>query len=200
MKHTFLFVLTIFVCVLLSGCGQSIDEDETGEESIIPEENQKDDEGKEEEMNEEKLFDFKFINRAPKTTEDKPMDDVIKIFFHETSFDDPYEAVAIDLENKEVYAEPSLSIRGVKGDLIVDSGRTDDVYDILEKYHVSTWETEYIVGDPDDYEDGYSWRLMLQFKDGTVKTYKGNEEDEKPDNFDEFSRDLHGFSERELER
>src|SRR5699024_11368989 len=101
---------------------------------------------------------------------------------------------------KEVYAEPSLSIHGVKGDSIVDSGRTDDVYDLLEKYHVSTWETEYIVGDPDDYEDGYSWRLMLQFKDGTVKTYKGNEEDEKPDNFDQFSRELHAFSERELER
>lgn len=200
MKHTFLFVLTIFLCVLLLGCSQSIDEDEIGEKSIKPEENQKDDEGKEEEMNEEKLFDFKFINRAPKTTEAKPIDDVIKVFFHETSFDDPYEAVAIDLENREVYAEPSLSIRGVTGESIVDSERTEDVYDILEKYHVSTWETEYIVGDPNAYEDGYSWRLMLQFKDGTVITYTGNDEEEKPNNFDEFSRELHAFSERELKR
>lgn len=51
MKHTFLFGLIIFLCVHLLGCGQFIDEDETGEESIKLKGNQKDDE--------EKLFDYK---------------------------------------------------------------------------------------------------------------------------------------------
>lgn len=183
MKKTFHYVLAIFTCLLFVGCVQTSNEDD-GERAT---------------MNADEVFDFKFINRAPKTTEEKPISDVIKIFFHETSFDEPYEAVAIDLENGEVYGNPSLSIRGVTGDVVVDSDHVDDVYDILKKYDVSTWETEYIVGDPDEYEDGYSWRLMMQFKDGTVKTYKGNDEEIKPDNFDEFSRKLHEFSGSELD-
>lgn len=199
MKQAFHYLLTISVCFLLFGCGQALNEDKVNDESDELGEVEKDDEGGETEMNEDEVFDFKFINRAPETTEDKPIDDVIKIFFHETSNDDPYEAVAIDLEKGEVYGKPSLSIRGVTGDVVVDSEHVDDVYDILETYDVSTWEIEYIVGDPDAYEDGYSWRLMMQFKDGTVKTYKGNDEETKPDNFDEFKRELHEFSQSELE-
>lgn len=183
MKRSFHYLLTFFVCLLLFGCGQALNRDE----------------GLETELKEDKSFDFKFLNSAPETTGDNPIDDVIKIYFHETSYDEPYEAVAIDIENREVYAKPSLSIRGVTGDFIVHSEHADEVYDILEKYTVSKWETEYIVGDPDAYEDGYSWKLMMQLKDGTVKIYKGNDEETKPDKFDEFSRELHEFYESELD-
>ncbi len=183
MKQAFHYLLPLFVCLFLFGCGKALNEDEMNDEL--------------DELGE--VFDFKFLNRAPETAEDKPINDVIKIFFHETSIDEPYEAVAIDLEKGEVYGKPSLSIRGVTGDSIVHSEHVDEVYDLLEKYDVSTWETEYIVGDPDAYEDGYSWRLMMQFKDGTVKTYKGNDEESKPDNFDEFSRELHEFSRSQLD-
>jgi len=200
MKRSFHYLLTFIVCLLLFGCGQDFNKDEANDESDgLLGEVQKDDEGREAELKEEKLFDFKFLNSAPETTGDNPIDDVIKIYFHETSYDDPYEAVAIDIESKEVYAKPSLSIRGVTGDFIVHSEHADEVYDILEKYKVSKWDTEYIVGDPDAYEDGYSWKLMMQFKDGTVKIYKGNNEVTKPDKFGEFTRELHEFAESELD-
>src|SRR5690625_2368389 len=118
MKRSFHYLLTFFVCLLLFGCGQALNEDEEWEA----------------EFKEEKLFDFKFLNSAPETTGDNPIDDVIKIYFHETSNDEPYEAVAIDIESKKVYAKHSLIISGVTGEFIVHSEHSYEVYEILDKF------------------------------------------------------------------
>ena len=145
-------------------------------------------------------YDFKHIHKAPEATEKQAMDKVIKVFFDEsTTFDKPYEAVAIDIENNEVFANPIIGRRGLRAkDGIVEVNEVEKVLDILKKYNVETWNREYSSGF-DTYEDGYSWQLLLQYDDGTVEKHEGNEEDEVPKDFNKLAEEIRDFADKKIE-
>ena len=150
----------------------------------------------------EAIFDFENFGRAPEATEKHPINEVIKIFFDEWTFDDLYEPIAIDIKNNEVYVNPSINIRGFRADDSFQINDPEKVFEILEKYEVQSWKRDYTFEDPETYQDGYSWSLWLQFEDGTVEKHSGEGTDvEKltPDNFQEFAKELRSFVEEKLE-
>ncbi len=173
--------LILGVCLLLVGCEQASDPE--GEGNV---------------MN----TDIKHINNAPKATEMHPIDKVVNVFFSEWTMDVPPITVAVDIENNEVYKEPSMGRRGLRAQGgIVSIRNAEEVVAILEKYDVQDWKTDYTFEDPTSYEDGYSWKLWLQFADGTVEKHAGEGTDKgklTPDHFDEFVGELQGFVEGEL--
>lgn len=150
----------------------------------------------------EAIFEFENIVRAPEATKKHAINDVIKIYFSEWTFDDPYEPIAIDIKNNEIYVNPSINIREFRADDSFQISDANKILEILEKYDVQSWEKDYTFEDPDTYQDGYSWSLWLQFEDGTVEKHSGEGTDvEKltPKNFREFARELTKFVEVELE-
>lgn len=146
------------------------------------------------------IFDFKHIDKVPETNEKQPIDNVIKVFFDESTFEKPYEAVAIDIENNEVYANPIIGQRGLRAqDGIVEINNAENVLDILEQYEVQMWDKEYSPEQTDANEDGYSWQLLLQYVDGTVEKHEGTEEDEVPPEFNDVAEKLRDFADDRLE-
>ena len=141
------------------------------------------------------IYDFYFINRAPAATEKHPLDELIKIYFSTKS-------VAIDVENKELLENPRFATNGVT--IFEDPLPFDDkegLIEILEKYRVQEWKEDYTTEDPDSYQDGYGWMMLLQFEDGTIERYKGSgpyKEDVVPKNFDEFASEMEAFKKEKI--
>lgn len=188
MKKLLFFLFIITIGLFLYGCQQNMHTDE---------ENKDTGEGKK--MDQKNIYDFKHIDKAPEATEKQAMDKVIKVFFDESTFDKPYEAVAIDIENNEVYANPIIGRRGLRAqDGIVKVNETAKVLDILDNHEVQTWDKKYS-SDANAYEDGYSWQLLLQYEDGTVEKYEGNEEDEVPTDFNKLAKELRDFADEKIE-
>src|SRR5699024_10054069 len=92
------------------------------------------------------------------------------------------------------YINPSLSWHGVSSyDESMELNNAEEGLYILRSYDVHSRKKEYTFEDSDTYEDGYIWRLWLQYEDGTVEKHKGKGTDRDkitPDNFDDFVKDL----------
>jgi len=170
--------LVFFTCLALFACNQGHDED------ILDDEQVKYD-----------IYDFYFINRAPVETEKHPLDELIKIYYST-------KAVAIDVGNNELLEKPRFATNGVA--IFEDPLPFDDkegLIEILEKYQVQEWKEDYTTEDPDSYQDGYGWMMLLQFEDGTIERYKGSgsyKEDVVPENFDDFANDMETFKEEKI--
>ncbi|WP_051359400.1 hypothetical protein [Paucisalibacillus globulus] len=183
------YIRIILVSFLfLYGCSESdiIEKDNQG----TNEENEK---GNNIEMNGIDIYDFYYLNKAPAAEQKHSLDDVIKVFFSEWSMTGG-NTMAIDIENGEIYKEPRWTKLGV--DSLEKPVKVEDVnqvIEVLQKYEVQDWKTDYTFEDPSTYEDGYSWRLWLQFKDGTVEKHSGEgTEKEKltPEEFEYFVDEL----------
>ncbi|MBO1001793.1 hypothetical protein [Pseudogracilibacillus auburnensis] len=204
MKKLISYFSIFTFCLYLLGCQTSSNQnkDETINQEDIKEEEQISDESEGNNVTQKDIFEFKHIDKAPEATEDHSIDEVIKVFFDEWSIDVPYEAVAIDIQNNEIYVDPIISGRGLRAQGgIVEVSEVNQVRGILGKYKVQEWKTDYTFEDPDTYVDGYSWKLWLQFDDGTVEKHSGEgTEVEKltPENFREFAKELRGFVEEKL--
>lgn len=206
MKKQLSYLSIFIICLLLLGCQSSAnqDKDETTSQKDINEKelNSNDSEGNH--VTQKDIFDFRHIDKAPEATEKHSIKEVIKVFFDEWSIDVPYEAVAIDVQNNEIYINPIISGRGLRAQGgIVEINGADQVHEILGKYDVQEWKTDYTFEDPGTYEDGYSWKLWLQFEDGTVEKHSGEGTDvEKltPDNFREFAKELRSFVEEKRKK
>lgn len=187
MRNLLIYSFVFITCLFLVAC-QSIDDDK-GETANL--------EGEEDAMNQVDIFDFKHIQDAPEATEKHAIDKVVKVFFDESSIDKPYKAVAIDVENNEIYLNPIISRRGLRAqDGVTTVETSKEVHAILKKYEVQDWKSDYTFEDAESYEDGYSWRLWLQFEDGTVEKYSGKGADKErltPENFDDFAQELYQF-------
>jgi hypothetical protein len=144
------------------------------------------------------IYDFYFINKAPQASKKHPLDELIKIYFS----DGQNKAIAIDIGNNEVYIDPRWSGMGVDTlEETVELNQEDVLLDILEKHRVQEWKYDYTTEDPDSYQDGYGWLLVLQFADGTVEKHRGAGTDfDKitPESFDGFTQELQGFMKKEL--
>ncbi|UTR15529.1 hypothetical protein MM221_02770 [Salipaludibacillus sp. LMS25] len=184
------YFLLIVSCLVIPGC------EETNEPKIF----EKFDEGK---LSQVDIFDFENLGKAPEATEKQPINKVIKVFFDEWSFDAPYEPIAINIKSNEIYVNPSLSLHSFSSyEETIHISEAETVLDILEKYNVQEWERNYTFEDPDTYEDGYSWSLLLQFEDGTVEKHSGtgtDSDDITPDNFDDFAKELNDFVNERLD-
>ena len=148
----------------------------------------------------EAIFTFAFIKKAPEATEKQNIDKVIKVYFNEndSSLDKGF---AIDVANNEIYSDPSWTTLSVDTfDEPMPVNNVQDVLQILEKYNVQDWKKDYTVENPDDYADGFSWRLWLQLVDGTVEKHggSGTEDGITPENFDGFAAELEAFVEGKL--
>jgi hypothetical protein len=214
------FLITILI---LTGCGQSANDDQTDDGQNGQAQNNEDNTGNEEnedenvddEQNEDgqnnnedgennmadkDIFKFKHIAEAPEAPEAKPVQDVIKVFFAEWSIDIPLEdsAVAIDIANNEMHVHPVINHRGFRATGgVVSLNDAEQVKEILESYNVQEWPDEEVP--ESEGEDGYSWQLWLQYDDGTVQKYEGNEATEKPEQFEEFATALREFAAERME-
>lgn len=150
------------------------------------------------------IYDFEHLAMAPETVETQPLDKVIKVYFSEWSIDMLHELIAIDIENSEMYLNPSTGSRGLNNFPDETTPITDarEIIDILKKYDVQSWERDYMFEDPQDYEDGYSWSLILQFADGSLEEHGGAVTDVvqlTPNNFREFADELEAWVEEKNE-
>ncbi|MEI3612452.1 hypothetical protein [Pseudogracilibacillus sp. SO30301A] len=202
MKQLRNYFLIFYACLFLLGCQTFKDQEENETTNTGNLNGQNENEKAKENVSEIDIFDFENFGRTPEATEKHSIDEVIKIYFSEWTFDDPFEPIAINIETDEIYVNPSLSfVRFSTYDEVVKINQTEQVLEILETYDVQSWKTDYTFEDPDSYEDGYSWRLWLQFADGTVEKYSGegtNVEKLTPDNFQEFAKELRSFVEEKL--
>lgn len=196
MRGLLIYSFVFITCLFLVAC-QSIDDEKGETDSSEARNKQVNSEGEENAMNQVDIFDFKHIQHAPEVTEKHVIDKVVKVFFDESSIDQPYKAVAIDVENDEIYRNPIISRRGLRAqDGVTTVENSNELQDILKKYEVQDWESDYTFGDAESYEDVYSWRLWLQFEDGTVERYSGKGTDKEkltPENFDDFAQELYRF-------
>ncbi len=175
--------LILFIAITLIGCQQTLNE----EEDLLEVPDGVD------------IYDFYFINRAPErapeATEKHPLNELIKIYFST-------KAVAIDVGNNELLEKPRFATSGVT--IFEEPLPFDDkegLLGILEKYNVQEWKANYTTADPDTYDDGYGWMMLLQFEDGTVERYQGlgsYKEDVVPENFDEFADEMEAFKEEKV--
>ncbi|MEN2769079.1 hypothetical protein [Ornithinibacillus xuwenensis] len=183
MRNILIYSFVFITCLFLVACQSSDDKAEP--------------DSSENAMNQVDIFDFKYIQQAQEATEKHAIDEVIKVFFDESSNDQPYKAVAIDVENNEIYRNPIISRRGLRAqDGVTTVENSHEVQDILKKYAVQDWKSDYTFEDAESYEDGYSWRLWLQFEDGTVEKYAGKGTDKEkltPEKFDDFAQALYQF-------
>lgn len=142
------------------------------------------------ELSKEELLEFENFGKAPETKKRKPNEEVVKIYFSESSIDFPHEPIAINIKDNKLYIRPHVSaFRRSRYDDVVTMQNTKEVIKLLEKYDVQHWKRDYTFEDPQTYEDGYGWNLWLQYEDGTVKKYSGSGTSKKnitPEKFDEF--------------
>lgn len=71
----------------------------------------------------------------------------------------------------------------------------------MTKHGVQDWNSDYTFEDAESYEDGYSWRLWLQFEDGTVEKHFGkgtSKEKLTPEKFESFAEELYQFQENKV--
>ncbi len=104
MNHILKCFFTIGIGLLLLGCQT---EKSNNEQQKIAEKEQVT-------MNEVDIFDFHHIDKAPETTEKHSLNDVIKVYFDEFTFDNPDGGIAIDIEHNEIYLRPIISISGLR--------------------------------------------------------------------------------------
>jgi len=194
--------LIIVNCLLLLDCQENPNEKQSDTPSLENKEEQNEKKSGGKNMNEIDIFDFENIGKAPEANETHDLDEVIKIFFTEWIFDDSYEPIAINIESNEIYKNPSLSLHSFSSyDEIIQISQAEEVLEILERYEVQTWERDYTFEDPNSYEDGYSWRLWLQFEDGSVEKHSGKGTDvEKltPERYRDFVNELEEFTKEKL--
>ena len=138
------------------------------------------------------IYDFSFIKLAPNSKKKQDVDDLIKIYFieNDSSLDTGF---AVDIENELVYIDPRVGSRGIRrtNDDPDEINNAEDFIDLVEKYEVQNWKKRY--ADHLDVEDGYGWKLILQYAYGTIETHSGSGIDmEKitPSNFYSFTKDL----------
>ena len=183
--------LVAVICFALLGCQDLSDEandekNSSNKDGIV--------EKKENNMNDVDVYDFENMGKAPEVTEAQNVEDTIKVFFSESTFDDPDEPIAFNLKDSEIYINPSLSLHGFSSyDEAMELNNVEEVLDILRSYDVQSWKKDYTFKDSDTYEDGYIWRLWLQYEDGTVEKHKGEGTDRDiitPSIFDYFVKDL----------
>jgi len=85
--------LIIVNCIL--GC-QGVSNEKHDDTPILE---NKEDHDKKKDMNEINIFNFENIGKAPEANETHDINEVIKIFFTEWTFDDSYEPIAINIES-----------------------------------------------------------------------------------------------------
>lgn len=146
------------------------------------------------------IYDFSFIKHAPESKKKQDIKDVIKLYFieNDSSLDTGF---AIDIENNFVYIDPRVGSHGVRrtNDDPDELQDTQKFIDLLKEYDVQNWRKRY--SDTNDDEDGYGWKLILQYTDGSIEQHSGSGTDMKkitPNNFYPFTKDLAEIVEKEL--
>jgi len=149
-------------------------------------------------VGDEDIFDFAFINGAPKTEESHEIDEIIKMYTTSWTIDELHHPIAIDIANNEIYVEPDVRLFGVEFETErkeVDD--TDKVLELFATYDVLNWQNYYSnVKDYHSYEDGASWSLMVQYEDGTTEKFYGNGtlfREIIPDHYDDFMKELGSY-------
>src|SRR5690625_1027421 len=166
--------LLFFSMMILAGCSHS--EDSIKDNDV---------------MSNIDIYDFYFINKAPKATVQHNLDEIIKFTFSTNS---PIPTrIAIDIKNKEFYINPNHLTNGVDtldGTIYFDDKRT--LLNILEKYKIQDWKKDYTTEDPNTYQDGAGWYLLLQFEDGTTEAHGGQGTTDKifPKEFEAFVEEI----------
>ena len=192
----FLFIFTL--CLTVIGCQESVKKnaDDAANQKNKYEVN----EGKN--MNGIDIYDFEFIQKAPEAEKKHPLNEVIKVYFSEWNISKSNK-IAIDIANNQIYKDPRMSSLGV--DSIyepINVSDTINVLKILEEHAVQNWDPDFSFEKPGSYKDGYSWKLWLQFEDGTVEKHSGagtRKKEITPKNFNEFAADLNRFVNDRLE-
>lgn len=185
-------LLLLIGCLFLAGCqsndqGASYINIEATEHFL----NQEKEERNYPDIGDEDIFDFAYIKGAPEAEDDHKVDDIIKMYATTWSIDELHDPIVIDIENSEIYVEPSLDYLGVQFE--TERKKVDDIADVValfDTYDVLDWQHDYSnVKDYHSYEDGASWSLGVQYSDGTVDKFRGEGTSFNeiiPDNYHDF--------------
>src|SRR5699024_12537543 len=87
--------LVAVICFVLLGC-QDLSDEANDEKNSSNKDGSV--EKKENNMNDVDVYDFENIGKAPETTESQDVKNTIKVFFSESTFDDPYEPIGWNLQ------------------------------------------------------------------------------------------------------
>lgn len=144
------------------------------------------------------IFDFAYINQAPRTEESHEVADIIKMYATTWSIDEHHYPIAIDIQNKEIYVESSVRRYGIEFETDrIKADDMDQVLQLFETYDVLNWQNYYSdVKDYHSYEDGASWSLTVQYDDGTIEKFRGEGmsfSDIVPDNYPDFMKELETY-------
>lgn len=151
--------------MVLAGCNHSTEENIGGSQTNLEDDDKT-------VNNNIDIYDFYFVNRAPKAKGKNELDEVIKFYFSTTS---PIStSIAIDIKKKGIYKDPRSSTNGVI--LLEEPVKFDDkatLLNILNKHNVQGWKEDFTTDEPDNYVDGDGWYLIIQFEDGTIEEHWG---------------------------
>ena len=194
-KVAFLILILSLLIVLITACKGKEEADNSN--NNVQYENNNGENVEDDQMDDIDIYDFYYINKAPRAVEKHSLDNLIKIYFSAKN-------IAVDIEEHEIYMDALYSRNGI--DTFEDTIELNDkegLINILEKYDIQKWKDDYTTEDPDSYEDGYGWLLLLQFEDGTVEKYRGTgplKDEVIPDNFDAFGNELEDFINEQIDK
>lgn len=152
------------------------------------------------------IFDFAFIKGAPKAEESHDVNEIIKMYSTTWTIEEPHYPLVIDIENSQIYEEADVG--GPHGVRFEESRKKvndiEIVLGLFEKYNVLSWQNYYSnVKDYHSYEDGASWRVLVQYEDGTIETFRGEGKSFEgilPDNYNDFMNELDAYVTGHLEK
>ena len=143
-------------------------------------------------MNQYEVHNFTFIDYLPETKMKKDLNKVKRIYFTDWSMSET-NTTAINIVSKTIYIDSfdfNQDVETKEGP--IHTPDVNKVLDILEEYDVQKWRRTYTFRNPDAFQDGYSWKIVMQFDDGTVEKHRG-EGSLTPENYDEFLHEFNKF-------
>lgn len=184
MKKGVLVSIMLMICIAICACSDNNVEnttspDDTSEISNSSGDNvQNSNEGSEVTVSSQELNDFDNIAKSPLTSTEHSLSDITKIMYYEYYEEQNHNQIAIDIGNKNLYTYPDIvHIRLDDPDYTMTDEDVETVQSLIDKYNVLKWDSTY--GYKPDYDQcevedgGGSWRLYIQYTDGTVSRAKG---------------------------
>jgi hypothetical protein len=146
-------------------------------------------------------IDFYYMRAYPRTEQAQPLNRVTKLVFTENAGEPDGICVAIDLGNRALYSHDEANLIGLEEpDISLTDADIAQLLDILAKYDVQSWETDYS-SDEANFTDGFAWGLSFEYDDQTVENHHGLaplKEECIPANYDAFLKELLAFREARI--
>lgn len=115
---------------------------------------------------EELLYTFQELQQPEKTKEEEDLGKLIDFYYHYGSWTwETYELMDLSMVETDSNGK-ALAYSGVLKDVLeVSVTELSELEEIVEKYHLHSWEGEY---KGKDVTDGYGYTLVMRYENGTI--------------------------------